>query len=143
MSLISTADGDIDILFTIDMFKGLADRRGLSRRARWHGMAVQFDFSKRCRHFALTATAAASVCATLCRESDSRYQLLPPNSGTDDVFSTIRYEVLEFLGRGTFGQVVKCWKKGTNEIVAIKILKNHPSYARQGQIEVSSAGNTL
>lgn len=46
------------------------------------------------------------------------------------------YEVLEFLGRGTFGQVVKCWKHGTNEIVAIKILKNHPSYARQGQIEV-------
>ena len=43
----------------------------------------------------------------------------------------------EFLGRGTFGQVAKCWKKGTNEIVAIKILKNHPSYARQGQIEVS------
>lgn len=42
-----------------------------------------------------------------------------------------QYEVLEFLGRGTFGQVVKCWKKGTNEIVAIKILKNHPSYARQ------------
>ncbi|XP_071809087.1 homeodomain-interacting protein kinase 1-like [Asterias amurensis] len=50
---------------------------------------------------------------------------------------TNRYEVLEFLGRGTFGQVVKCWKRGTNEIVAIKILKNHPSYARQGQIEVS------
>uniref|UniRef100_A0AAY5EW17 non-specific serine/threonine protein kinase n=1 Tax=Electrophorus electricus TaxID=8005 RepID=A0AAY5EW17_ELEEL len=47
------------------------------------------------------------------------------------------YEVLEFLGRGTFGQVAKCWKRGTNEIVAIKILKNHPSYARQGQIEVS------
>lgn len=48
------------------------------------------------------------------------------------------YEVLEFLGRGTFGQVAKCWKRGTNEIVAIKILKNHPSYARQGQIEVTS-----
>ncbi|KAL0968566.1 hypothetical protein UPYG_G00268580 [Umbra pygmaea] len=46
------------------------------------------------------------------------------------------YEVLEFLGRGTFGQVVKCWKQGTGDIVAIKILKNHPSYARQGQIEV-------
>lgn len=41
------------------------------------------------------------------------------------------------MGRGTFGQVVKCWKRGTSEIVAIKILKNHPSYARQGQIEVS------
>ncbi|XP_068599978.1 LOW QUALITY PROTEIN: homeodomain-interacting protein kinase 3 [Brachionichthys hirsutus] len=46
------------------------------------------------------------------------------------------YEVLDFLGRGTFGQVVKCWKRSTGEVVAIKILKNHPSYARQGQIEV-------
>lgn len=52
---------------------------------------------------------------------------------------TTSYEVLEFLGRGTFGQVVKCWKKGTNDIVAIKILKNHPSYIRQGHIEVSDA----
>lgn len=50
---------------------------------------------------------------------------------------TQSYEVLEFLGRGTFGQVVKCWKKGTSDIVAIKILKNHPSYIRQGHIEVS------
>ena len=49
---------------------------------------------------------------------------------------TNEYEVLEFLGRGTFGQVVKCWRHGSNELVAIKILKNHPSYARQGQIEV-------
>lgn len=47
-----------------------------------------------------------------------------------------QYEVLEFLGKGTFGQVVKAWKKGTNEIVAVKILKKHPSYARQGKIEV-------
>lgn len=52
-------------------------------------------------------------------------------------FSVVWLQVLEFLGRGTFGQVVKCWKRGTNDIVAIKILKNHPSYARQGQIEVS------
>ncbi|XP_074119213.1 homeodomain-interacting protein kinase 1 isoform X3 [Sminthopsis crassicaudata] len=50
---------------------------------------------------------------------------------------TNSYEVLEFLGRGTFGQVAKCWKRSTKEIVAIKILKNHPSYARQGQIEVN------
>ncbi|XP_046862131.1 homeodomain-interacting protein kinase 3-like isoform X3 [Xenia sp. Carnegie-2017] len=51
--------------------------------------------------------------------------------------SLVRYEVLEFLGRGTFGQVVKCWKQGTDECVAIKILKNHPSYVRQGQVEIS------
>lgn len=48
-----------------------------------------------------------------------------------------QYEVLDFIGKGTFGQVAKCWKKGTNEIVAVKILKKLPSYARQGQIEIS------
>ncbi|XP_066551104.1 homeodomain-interacting protein kinase 2-like [Amia ocellicauda] len=36
------------------------------------------------------------------------------------------FEVLEFLGRGVFGQVVKCRNNRTNEIVAIKILKNKP-----------------
>lgn len=46
------------------------------------------------------------------------------------------YDVLERLGRGTFGQVVKCWRKESNEIVAIKILKSTPSYAKQGQMEV-------
>ncbi|KAM4617524.1 homeodomain-interacting protein kinase 3 [Discoglossus pictus] len=64
---------------------------------------------------------------------DGDYQLVQ-----HEVLCSVKntYEVLDFLGRGTFGQVVKCWKRGTNEVVAVKILKNHPSYARQGQIEV-------
>merc|ERR1712001_554061 len=53
--------------------------------------------------------------------SDGDYQLVQH----EVLYSPLnnQYEVLEFLGRGTFGQVAKCWKKGTNEIVAIKILK--------------------
>lgn len=39
-------------------------------------------------------------------------------------------------GRGTFGQVLKCWKKDSNQVVAMKILKNLPSYTKQGQVEV-------
>ncbi|XP_066541538.1 homeodomain-interacting protein kinase 3 isoform X2 [Hoplias malabaricus] len=64
---------------------------------------------------------------------DGDYQLVQ-----HEVLCSVKntYEVLDFLGRGTFGQVVKCWKRGTNDVVAVKILKNHPSYARQGQIEV-------
>lgn len=50
--------------------------------------------------------------------------------------SNATYEVLEFIGRGTFGQVVKCLRKDSGELVAIKILKNHPNYARQGQVEI-------
>lgn len=81
-----------------------------------------------------TATTTATTKATGSSSSnEGDYQLVQH----EVLYSmTTAYEVLEFLGRGTFGQVVKCWKKGTNEIVAIKILKNHPSYARQGQIEV-------
>ncbi|XP_062995861.1 homeodomain-interacting protein kinase 4 [Elgaria multicarinata webbii] len=33
------------------------------------------------------------------------------------------YDVFEILGKGTFGEVVKSWKRSTGEMVAIKILK--------------------
>uniref|UniRef100_A0A8C3RF09 non-specific serine/threonine protein kinase n=1 Tax=Cyanoderma ruficeps TaxID=181631 RepID=A0A8C3RF09_9PASS len=81
---------------------------------------------------AVVTTAAASKQSGTSGDGD--YQLVQ-----HEVLCSVKntYEVLDFLGRGTFGQVVKCWKRGTNEIVAIKILKNHPSYVRQGQIEVS------
>ncbi|XP_046870594.1 homeodomain-interacting protein kinase 2-like [Hypomesus transpacificus] len=82
-----------------------------------------------------TATATSTATSkTSGANSEGDYQLVQHEVLCS---MTNTYEVLEFLGRGTFGQVVKCWKRGTNEIVAIKILKNHPSYARQGQIEVS------
>lgn len=79
----------------------------------------------------VTTTASSKPNGT---SGDGDYQLVH-----HEVLCSVKntYEVLDFLGRGTFGQVVKCWKRETNEIVAVKILKNHPSYARQGQIEVS------
>lgn len=46
------------------------------------------------------------------------------------------YEVLEYLGKGTFGQVVKCWEKGSNRLVAVKITKDHPNYRRQAEHEI-------
>ncbi|XP_029429861.1 homeodomain-interacting protein kinase 1 isoform X4 [Rhinatrema bivittatum] len=86
-----------------------------------------------------TAVGAAATTTTVSTKSSSSngegdYQLVQHEILCS---MTNSYEVLEFLGRGTFGQVAKCWKRSTKEIVAIKILKNHPSYARQGQIEVS------
>ncbi|XP_029107931.1 homeodomain-interacting protein kinase 2 isoform X1 [Scleropages formosus] len=83
---------------------------------------------------AATAAGATAPSKNSSANSEGDYQLVQHEVLCS---MTNSYEVLEFLGRGTFGQVVKCWKRGTNEIVAIKILKNHPSYARQGQIEVS------
>ncbi|XP_033751772.1 homeodomain-interacting protein kinase 2-like isoform X2 [Pecten maximus] len=83
-----------------------------------------------------TTTTTTTSKTTSSSNTEGDYQLVQ-HEVLYSLTSHNTYEVLEFLGRGTFGQVVKCWKKGTNEIVAIKILKNHPSYARQGQIEVS------
>ena len=47
------------------------------------------------------------------------------------------YEVLSFLGKGTFGQVLKCWRQEDGDIVAMKVLRSLPSYAKQGKIEVN------
>jgi serine/threonine protein kinase len=46
-----------------------------------------------------------------------------------------RYLVLDILGQGTFGQVVKCRKIGTDQLVAIKIVKNKRAYFNQGLVE--------
>ncbi|XP_020094788.1 homeodomain-interacting protein kinase 2-like isoform X2 [Ananas comosus] len=48
-----------------------------------------------------------------------------------------RYVVKDMLGQGTFGQVAKCWNMETKNYVAVKVIKNHPAYYRQGLIEVA------
>jgi dual specificity tyrosine-phosphorylation-regulated kinase 2/3/4 len=35
-----------------------------------------------------------------------------------------RFQVLESLGSGSFGQAVKCLDHKTNEVVALKLVKN-------------------
>lgn len=35
-----------------------------------------------------------------------------------------RFEVLEVIGKGSFGQVLKCLDHKTNELVAIKMIRN-------------------
>ena len=43
--------------------------------------------------------------------------------------------MLDLLGQGTFGQVVKCQNCDTDDLVALKILKNKPAYLNQGLVE--------
>lgn len=47
-----------------------------------------------------------------------------------------RYEILTFLGKGSFGQVCKCFDHKNKELVAIKVIKNKKRYYKQGMIEV-------
>uniref|UniRef100_A0A3Q0R5G3 dual-specificity kinase n=1 Tax=Amphilophus citrinellus TaxID=61819 RepID=A0A3Q0R5G3_AMPCI len=59
----------------------------------------------------------------------------PQNSGYDDEHGSYirqvlhdhiayRFEVLEVIGKGSFGQVLKCLDHKNNELVAIKIIRN-------------------
>lgn len=48
-----------------------------------------------------------------------------------------RYLILDILGQGTFGQVVKCQNIRTHEIVAVKVVKNKPAYFNQSMMEVT------
>ncbi|ODQ68188.1 kinase-like protein, partial [Nadsonia fulvescens var. elongata DSM 6958] len=48
-----------------------------------------------------------------------------------------RYLVLDVLGQGTFGQVVKCQNLHTKEILAVKVIKNKPAFINQSLMEVS------
>lgn len=47
-----------------------------------------------------------------------------------------RYRVIDLLGRGTFGQVVKCERLSTGELVSVKIIKNKPEYREHSNTEV-------
>lgn len=67
-------------------------------------------------------------------DSDAR-----ANSSSDRATSSTapaRYVVLDLLGQGTFGQVFRCQHLVTKHIVAVKVIRNHPSYYKQAIVEV-------
>lgn len=126
VTMLQTSSGN-----NADTVRGGGEGLPLAQHNRGDGVGIGPDGTE----FRPNESTEAGAGATVTRSGtvDGDYQLVQ-----HEVLCSLKnsYEVLEFLGRGTFGQVVKCWKRGTNEVVAVKILKNHPSYARQGQIEV-------
>ncbi|XP_029397618.1 dual specificity tyrosine-phosphorylation-regulated kinase 1B isoform X3 [Mus pahari] len=47
-----------------------------------------------------------------------------------------RYEIDSLIGKGSFGQVVRAYDHQTQELVAIKIIKNKKAFLNQAQIEL-------
>lgn len=48
-----------------------------------------------------------------------------------------RFEILSFIGKGSFGVVCECFDHKNKEKVAAKILKNKKSFHRQGTVEIN------
>ena len=47
-----------------------------------------------------------------------------------------RYEVLEVLGKGSFGQVLKCFDHQKGQMTAVKIIRNKKRFHAQALVEV-------
>lgn len=48
-----------------------------------------------------------------------------------------RYEVVDMLGKGSFGQVVRCVDHKTGMLVAVKIIRNKKRFHQQALVEVN------
>jgi dual specificity tyrosine-phosphorylation-regulated kinase 2/3/4 len=48
-----------------------------------------------------------------------------------------RYEIIDVLGKGSFGQVVRCIDHKTGVLVAIKIIRNKKRFHQQALVEVN------
>jgi dual specificity tyrosine-phosphorylation-regulated kinase 2/3/4 len=74
-------------------------------------------------------------------------QSAPSNFGYDDErgdYNIIegdhlayRYEVVDLLGKGSFGQVVRCVDHKTGILVAVKIIRNKKRFHQQALVEVN------
>ncbi|XP_067621362.1 dual specificity tyrosine-phosphorylation-regulated kinase 2 [Eurosta solidaginis] len=70
-----------------------------------------------------------------------------PNSGFDDENGNykiiehdhiaFRYEILEVIGKGSFGQVIRAMDHKTNTYVAIKIIRNKRRFLNQAVVELN------
>jgi dual specificity tyrosine-phosphorylation-regulated kinase 2/3/4 len=52
-----------------------------------------------------------------------------------------RYEVVGSLGKGSFGQVLRCRDHATGEFVAIKIIRNKKRFHHQALVEIKILDN--
>jgi dual specificity tyrosine-phosphorylation-regulated kinase 2/3/4 len=48
-----------------------------------------------------------------------------------------RYEIIDVLGKGSFGQVVRCIDHKTGGLVAVKIIRNKKRFHQQALVEVN------
>ncbi|GAX78051.1 hypothetical protein CEUSTIGMA_g5493.t1 [Chlamydomonas eustigma] len=64
-------------------------------------------------------------------DDDRGDYLAVPNDHLD-----YRYEVLSVLGKGSFGQVLKCYDFQSNQLFAVKVIRNKKQFRKQAMVEL-------
>lgn len=54
-----------------------------------------------------------------------------------------RYEIIDVLGKGSFGQVLQCRDHKTGEMVAVKIIRNRKRFHHQALVEIKVLENLV
>lgn len=54
-----------------------------------------------------------------------------------------RYEVIDVLGKGSFGQVLQCRDHKTGDMVAVKIIRNKKRFHHQALVEIKVLENLV
>lgn len=65
-------------------------------------------------------------------DGEGRYKAIPGDQ------IAYRYEIYNLLGKGTFGNVYKCYDHKRNLFVALKIMRNLPIIQEQAEIEIEN-----
>lgn len=52
-----------------------------------------------------------------------------------------RYEIIDVLGKGSFGQVLRCRDHRTGEMVALKVIRNKKRFHHQALVEIKVLEN--
>ncbi|XP_049851446.1 uncharacterized protein LOC126326046 [Schistocerca gregaria] len=89
-----------------------------------------------CLHYILTTPSERSAPNNRGLDNQENDLIMSKNDLLGPSTEPCRYMVMELLGKGTFGQVVKCWDKSLKIYVAIKVVKNLPAFHRQGFAEI-------
>jgi dual specificity tyrosine-phosphorylation-regulated kinase 2/3/4 len=65
-------------------------------------------------------------------DAEGRYKAIPGDH------ISFRYEIYALLGKGTFGNVYKCYDHKRNLFVALKVMRNLPIIKEQSEIEIEN-----
>ena len=77
-----------------------------------------------------------SVAIFAAKRFNQNYRSLSPALQIIHDHISYRYEILEVIGKGSFGQVVRAIDHKTNKSVAIKIIRNKKRFHHQALVEV-------